>query len=827
MAAAAIRQRINAALTFGPAIALGALALITAAMAGFFGLRTFHLLTFPYPLDYGEGPLLAQIEVLLSGAPFWSLYADPEHAPYLVVNYPPVYHLAALIPAILLRLVTESDATAALLGGRLISLFAAIGCIAALYRLTASPIDTRSWRLLPLMLVFPALPIVREWSALVRVDMLGVCLGLWGLVVLQRGQPQRRLWGAALLLALCLLTKPSLIAAPAAALLWLLARQQRHALMLSGYMALIGGGVTVLFQIGSGGWFFFHVVTANANPWDLSLARGFWQDQWVILWPLVAAGTLAGIYGLIRLPERFILPAFYTLFGAIVAFGVGKYGAYTNYFLDFYAGLVWLIALASNITSTHRTQTATQHTVIPWQAALQTTVLILTVGALMRYYPLWSQTFLKPYGLIEGDNPPRLSFGAYGIQNDLEREAVILRTLARINAALVEDVRAAAEPIFTDVPGIAAQADRLSRVQIFEHRQIYDIGRWDQRPLLRDLANGRVPLIVLDFLGNWMTPEMVTIIRHRYAQEGSRGAYDLFRPVAPGSYIPADLTFAEGLRVSGYFLAPPQNGDSYAPGESILVMLEWQKSDPAPTAPLEVIVQLTDSTGTPIVESVRPLVYGALAPADWDGPTQHMQTLELPPELLPFRHQLAIALRAVGREPAKAQPLTEIAIGEAHGAHLGEPAYYVPDPFLRIVEQSGGIAQFGAPLMPAVPFFDDALYQCFTWNCLTMQNGRISRLPLGELVLLGDAALQPLDSAAQPGTELPSLSGSFREYWQTHGGETVLGPPITGELRRRDAVVQYTRYARLERPLNGGDVVLGRLGEEFLRQPAWVPYRWP
>ncbi len=55
----------------------------------------------------------------------------------------------------------------------------------------------------------------------------------------------------------------------------------------------------------------------------------------------------------------------------------------------------------------------------------------------------------------------------------------------------------------------------------------------------------------------------------------------------------------------------------------------------------------------------------------------------------------------------------------------------------------------------------------------------------------------------------------------------MLGPPIGGELLRGDRIIQYTRYARLERPIAGGEVRLGRLGEDFLQLPGGVPYRWP
>jgi hypothetical protein len=111
----------------------------------------------------------------------------------------------------------------------------------------------------------------------------------------------------------------------------------------------------------------------------------------------------------------------------------------------------------------------------------------------------------------------------------------------------------------------------------------------------------------------------------------------------------------------------------------------------------------------------------------------------------------------------------------------------------------------------------------------------VEQMPLGELVRLADVGL-----AQAPGTDqigqaeeqhfpqtLLSLQGDFLAYWREHGGEVLLGPPITPELVRGDRIVQYTRYARLERPASGGRVRLARLGEEFLRLPGGVAYRWP
>ena len=890
-----VRRR---AATVGGVIAWSLVAVLGLAVAAgllFFAVRAADLLNYPYPLDYGEGPLLAQVNLLLGGTPVWRLYADPSAPPYAVVNYPPIYHLLSALVALPLG--------NALLAGRLVSLASALAATAALWALVGAP-GQRTLRaglgVQPVMraliaLSFLALPIVREWSALMRADVLGVCLGLWGLLLVQRNAGRSRVLWAALPLGLSLYVKPSLIAAPAAVLLWLFFRDRRRALLLAGLLAVGGGLAFALLQLASGGWFALHVLAANANEWQPRLAYAFWHDQLLVLWPLLAAGVV----GLLsrRLEEApaarslALLPLYYTLFGAIAAFGVGKVGAYANYFLEFYAGLIWLAAAGNYelrimnyevppagwvrssiygllppahtgvglpIVSHHQATKPPRHKglmiLVAWWLRVLVVklwgyfgqvvlvVVLLVVGGLLRYYPVWSATYLQRAGIIEKQNPPRLAFGRYGVWQDLRRERDILTALAGVNAALVAEVRAAGGPIVTDVPGVAAQAGQLARLQAFEHRQLFDAGLADQRPLLRDLANGRVPLVVLDYLGNWLTPEMIALITHRYAQDGSRGTYDLYRPVDPGPAVAADLDFPGGLRLAAYHLAPSPGRPAYHAGEIALLTLDWQRAAlsgaPTPPANYEVALQLTDGAGAITLEVARPLLYGALVPADWPegAAMQHMQPIALPASLPAGTYGLALTLRSGERDLAPPRVIARLVVEPQSGRLLGDTEsgaprrYFVPAPLLDAWERAGGDDGPGGPLMPAVPFPGYTL-QCFVRACLRLERGQVQRLPLGSLIHLGDAGL----SAAPPveGTQEHfsatglSLGGPFLDYWRAHGGAEALGPPITGELIRGGLIVQYTLYARLERPIDGADVQRGRLGDDFLRLPAGLPYRWP
>ncbi len=852
-----------------------ALAPLVVAQLLFFAIRAAHLLAYPYPLDYGEGPLLTQVQLLRAGTPLWALYADPGAPPYAVVNYPPVYHLVSLGLSRLLDLAgcapVGDVCSAPLLAGRLVSLLATAGVAAALWALSGRPeasgrrleseqppVPAQMWpaTLLRLLVVLALLgiPIVREWAAVMRVDMLGVCLGLWGLVLVRRAAYGRSsvIW-AAVPLALSLLVKPSLIAAPAAAVLWLLFRSWRQGLRLIAALAAIGGVTVGLLQLASGGWFLTHVVAANANPIDSQLGAEFWHDQLEILWPLFSAGALSAALVLGRgVASRLgrsaeedgpraaadLLPISYALFGAVVALGIGKVGAYLNYFLELYAGLIWLAASQVAHLTSHAAATPPANGgrgdirrpaswLRPFAAGA---VCLLVAASLLRYYPLWSETYLKPYGLIEGQNPPRVAFGGYSVWRDLQREREVLAALARINSALAAEVRAAGAPIFTDLPGIAAQAGQLARHQAFEHRQLYDVSLWDQRPLLRDMANGAVPLVALDYLGNWLTPEMIALITHRYAQDGSRGPYDLYRPVDPGPREPLELDFGGGLVLRGVRLSRP-GAESYSGGELLAVTLEWQS---APSdgdlpsragaarcglqpAPCDVVLQLLDEGGAAVAESARPLLYGALAPADWGAePVQHMQPLALPPTLAAGTYTIAAAVRAGDAALAPPQPVAQIEVGELSGRLLGEGGWFVPAPLLEAWARAGGYDGPGDPLMPAVPFEGFTL-QCFQRACFRLAGGEVEPLPLGELISMAETGVPA--GEARP-------SEAFQVIWEQYG-EAALGPAITPEFIRGDRIVQYTRYARMERPRDGGEARLAHLGEEFLRLPGGVPYRWP
>lgn len=898
---------------------------LVVAYLGYFAAHVWLLLPYPYPLDYGEGPLLAQIELLRAGTPVWRIYGDPGQPPYVVVNYPPLY--------LLLTAALSNLTGSVLVAGRLLSLLATLGCVAALAVLVrvkgyglgvkqttgrrlrgdgprVTPIpnprpptpDRRSptaQATQPATVLYPSLlfltiPIVREWGVLVRVDMLGACLGLWGLVALRQAVGGKLanadqspvVWAAVagILFLLALYTKPSLIAAPLAGCVWLGLKvmgyglgvrgcrfigrwtmddgrqRARHTiygiLTLLAVLALGGGGLFALLQWASDGWFALHVVAANANRWDAELAWQFWLDQARLRWPLAVAAVLSiavcAVPNANRKPHianLLALPLLYTVFGIVTASGVGKVGAYANYFLELYAGLVWLVALGMREWSFERRMSAFSAR-LPLPTP-QFPILVLLIAGLLYYPPVWSETQLRRAGLLE-PSPPRLAFGRYNLWEDTRREAQVLAALGRVQTELVRAVQAAGPVIFTDIPGVATQAGALYRLQVFEQRQLLDQGLWDQRELLRELANGELPLAVIDFLGNWLTPEMIELLQRRYAHDGSFGTFDLYRPVDPGPLRPIDLTFGDNLRLHGYHLAEPPGSSTsrtFAPGELLVVTLEWRRDLHSPVlnsqSPVEVVLRLTDTAGNGVAETTRPLVYGALPSDAWPGGAsiQHMQPLPLPTALPAGTYELALTLRNDGHDQSPARALTQITVGSPQGRHFAETNFFVPAPFLRAWNELGGVARAGYPLTPTVPFAWGTL-QCFERVCLELREGAVRQRPLGAQHYLAETLRHStcLDSDAVPAEQdrqasalpdpdsppaPPEVCPAFRAAWQRFGGTDSLGPPLSGELWRSGWIVQWTRYARLERQPGSEEVGLGRLGDDTLRLPPGMRYRWP
>ncbi len=116
-----------------------------------------------------------------------------------------------------------------------------------------------------------------------------------------------------------------------------------------------------------------------------------------------------------------------------------------------------------------------------------------------------------------------------------------------------------------------------------------------------------------------------------------------------------------------------------------------------------------------------------------------------------------------------------------------------------------------------------------------MRKNRWSRLPL--LILVALFPFHTTVAAATPGTATwfretsHTLGFAFRDFYESHGGLSMFGYPLTEVFREDGRPVQYFERARLEWHADLGLVLAGHLGrwaaEQQAGQPAFRPVAAP
>lgn len=441
----------------------------------------------PYPLDYGEAPLVDQAVRLAKGQNIYR--PDLSSPPYTVSNYPPLY-VFVLTPLVWLFGPT-------FLVGRAVS----VACALASGAFLASIIYVHTRDRLATVttgMVFLAVPYVVHWSALLRIDMLALAFSLAGLYVVARWPLAR--WStvaAALLLVAAICTRQSYaLAAPLAAFVWLWTHDRRQAL---GLAALVGGSLSVLFlalNVLTHGGFFFNIVTANVNDFDMERLRWNLGRLWEAAPFLLVVGGVCLTLAPGRLRLWPVLVA-YLIGAALSSLTIGKIGSNVNYFLELSAALS--LAAGAVIAWTRKHQ---------WLRATFLVLLALQVGHLM-------QTTLNEYA-----DPLRQ-------RRDFAKQ---LRDLEYM-------VAQADGPVLADeYMGLITRLGRPLYIQPFEVTQLAEAGLWDQTALVESIQNGEFPLILIHYFPEYpvykerWTPEMLSAIEHAYVPANVLADTRVYRP---------------------------------------------------------------------------------------------------------------------------------------------------------------------------------------------------------------------------------------------------------------------------------------------------------
>ena len=484
-----------------------------------FLIHTLMALSHRYPLDYGEAPLVDQAMRLAAGQ---SIYRpDLSSPPYTISNYPPLYPLS-MLPFV--KLLGPN-----FWAGRAISLLSTLasGVFLALIVYTHS-----SDRLAAVVtgLLFLAIPYVVGWSSLARVDMFALALSTAGLYVVTRWPTTwRGLVVSALLLVAAIYTRQSYaLAAPLAAFVWLWTQGRQQALRRSlpraetrgsGQalrLAVLVGGISLLLFLAlnalTRGGFFYNVVTANVNEFDVERVQRHWRDLREVASILLFIGGVS----LFLAPRRvkiwsLLIP--YLIGACLSAVTIGKIGSNVNYLLELSAALI-LAAGALLAWSRER----------PWLRVLMLILLALQVGQLMK------ATLERPVESIKWRLHP----------------AKELKDLEWI-------VQTADGPVLADeFMGLLTLQNRSLYIQPFEVTQLANAGLWDQTDLLASIRNQEFPIILVHHFMGWpvykerWTPEMLSAITENYASTDFLAQTVVFRPRDVAESGPAGLEACPG-----------------------------------------------------------------------------------------------------------------------------------------------------------------------------------------------------------------------------------------------------------------------------------------
>jgi hypothetical protein len=483
----------------GPHVENGArsvlLLLLSLAAVGFL-IYQGQALSHPYPLDYGEAPLVDQAMRLAAGQNIYR--PDISSPPYTISNYPPLYVLS-LVPFV--KVFGPN-----FLAGRIISSLCSLAS-GTFLALIVYALTTDRTAAIVTGLLFVAIPYVVHWSPLLRIDMLALACSTGGLYLLARWPTAR--WStvaSALLLVAAIYTRQSYaLAAPLAAFVWLATHDWRRAI---GLAALVGGLALVLFfalNVLTQGGFFFNVVTANVNEFEIQ------RLEWNLRQFRDAAPVLLlfGSVSLVLAPGRmrsWPLMVPYLIGGALSSLTIGKIGSNVNYFLELSAALSLAVGTLVAWSGRPRGWGLEQ------RAWLRAGLLILLALQTVRLMQTTVDEYFEPLG-------SRLGF----------REE--LRKLEGIVADVEGSVLA------DEYMGLVTLQGRPLYIQPFEVTQLAGAGLWDQTSLVEDIREKEFPLILIHRFPEYAahkerwTPEMLFAVQRAYVPADSLANTLVYRPL--------------------------------------------------------------------------------------------------------------------------------------------------------------------------------------------------------------------------------------------------------------------------------------------------------
>ena len=613
---------------------------------------TLHLcllaLGYPYQLDYGEGLVLYQSQLLAHGK---SIYKAIDSFPYIFSNYPPLMQAVA---GPLVALLGPS-----FLPGRLLSMLATLGLAVVLYTLLREA-GAGALSAIVAAFLFVGSPYVYHWAPLFRIDLPALFLSTMGILVLcratlrsmanpadavvqiphtvamlhssgstrQKSLPvaRRPIYLAGLLFVLALYTKQSYIAAPLAALIFLLINNREAARHLGLSLAIFGLGPLLVLQLATGGAFVFDLFMANVNPFSLSLLGGQ-VGNFVLTFAAIISLAVIGLASnkpgrITSSLARLSLLDCYLLTGLATILLAGKVGAWENYFFE--ALFVLCLYAGLGIERLSHGHSTVVHGLVP-------------VALLIQLGLMW--------------HDPRIAIRV------VAEDGAANRTLAPLIANQ-------SGMIFSEDLGLLLVNGKDIPFYSFEYAQLAEVGRWPQTWETEALRSGRFSLVILE-KGTRENPDrfrrftrqVLSALDTGYGLVAEVGKYRVYAPQP--LQRPMDVSFANNIALLGYRIdsAPDQRGDLTIPPPDVTMphldpyparlrlTLLWQARQTI-TTDYQVFVHLEDSAGRRVAQSDAMPFFNLYPTSRWsdDEIVRDYHDLDLPPDLSPGRYVLRIGL---------------------------------------------------------------------------------------------------------------------------------------------------------------------------------------
>lgn len=448
------------------------------------------IVSYPFQLDYGEGPLLNHALRLATGEMIYQ--PDLDTPPYTITNYPPIYLLVLAAGRLALPNLPP------FLIGRSISVFSTLAAALAIAAIIQRGTTNRIAGLVG-GLAFLCLPFTMYWTPLLRVDMLALGLSLWGLYLAIRS-PNNNLsltMSAALLIGAIYTRQSYALAAPLAAFVHLFMLNKRKALIYGAGIGSVSLLLFLLFNLISEGGFFTHTIIANMNSYQFE--RGI---LFLVLFAksgiLVLLGTMPML--IFRQGKYSLRPFMIAYFIGSLASGLtaGKVGSAYNYLLEISAACAIGFGFFYNYLGKFTPR---------WllYISLHSAMVILAIISMTRFQVSLLTDLIKDR------------------ERMIELASESIRLARQAGGIVISDQN------HTPILG----ADQPIYIQSFERTQMSVDGSWDSSPFIEELKNQKFSMVIVmdNFLADQMwTPQAFEALQEGYEIKTRLGESDFYYP---------------------------------------------------------------------------------------------------------------------------------------------------------------------------------------------------------------------------------------------------------------------------------------------------------